>query len=206
MKNTPDQRGFTVIELMVATTVFAVLVLLTSMAVVQIGRQFYKGIITARAQNAARTLTDEISRNVQYTATPPRVRTSGNVIAICTAEVEYIIDRGQVQQGGVQRAMRYPACSSPLATLPSSGALPQNWPNAADPNHRGSEMLGENMRAWVGLSPLGTRSYTLDISVAHGDDDLLEDPAATSYSCRNVPSLSQYCGTAQLTVTVFKQL
>ncbi len=61
-----NQKGFTLVELMIATTVFSVILLGATTAVIQIGRMYYKGVIASRSQETARRVIDEISRAIQF--------------------------------------------------------------------------------------------------------------------------------------------
>lgn len=67
MTRSNNQRGFTIIELLIATTIFSIVLLVITGAVVQIGRLFYKGMTASRAQEVSRSVLDDISRAIQYT-------------------------------------------------------------------------------------------------------------------------------------------
>src|SRR5687768_12937296 len=62
----PKNSGFTIIELMIATVVFSTILLIITGGIVQIGKAYYKGVISARTQNTTRQLTDEVTRNLQF--------------------------------------------------------------------------------------------------------------------------------------------
>lgn len=58
--------GFTIIELMIATAVFSVVLLVIMTAIVQMGRLYYKANTMSRVQEATRSITDDITRAIQY--------------------------------------------------------------------------------------------------------------------------------------------
>jgi len=74
IKKHSDQRGFTLIELLIATTVFSVILLVAAATLIQVGRMYYKGVISSRTQGTARTAMDEISRELQFSG--------GNVVTL----------------------------------------------------------------------------------------------------------------------------
>ena len=59
------QKGFTVLELMIATTVFSVMLLLTTTGMIQIGKVYYKGLVTAKTQDTV--------RSISHLAPPPQL-------------------------------------------------------------------------------------------------------------------------------------
>lgn len=60
------QRGFTIIELLIATTVFSVVLLVVMSAIVQMGRLYYKSNTMSRTQEMTRSILDDVTRAIQY--------------------------------------------------------------------------------------------------------------------------------------------
>src|SRR5688572_1794031 len=60
------ERGFTILELLVATIVFSVVLLLVTAGIMQITRVYYKGVTETNTQNTARTIVDTISQAIQF--------------------------------------------------------------------------------------------------------------------------------------------
>ncbi len=60
------KRGFTIIELMIATAIFSVILLLCMAAIMQITRLYYRGVTQANTQEVARAILDEFSQAVQF--------------------------------------------------------------------------------------------------------------------------------------------
>src|SRR3990167_8074309 len=90
--------GFTVIELMIATAVFAVVLLLCSVALLQIGKTYYKGITSTQTQNVARALIDDISQAIQFSGA--QIKTTDPSLAantksfFCVGNVRYTYQLG----------------------------------------------------------------------------------------------------------------
>src|SRR3546814_319417 len=64
------QSGFTIIELMIATMVFSVLLLVAATTVDRFTKNFQKGLTETNTQNVARSVIDNISQTVQFEGTP----------------------------------------------------------------------------------------------------------------------------------------
>jgi len=71
MRNNRLQSGFTIIELMIATVVFSVVLLVILGSFIQVGRMYYKGVSLSNTQNAARSLTDSITNDLRFTSFVP---------------------------------------------------------------------------------------------------------------------------------------
>jgi prepilin-type N-terminal cleavage/methylation domain-containing protein len=67
------KRGFTVIELMISTIIFSLILLAASAAIVEVGKKYYRGITNSRTQAVARSVTEEIAQSLQYTGQSVRV-------------------------------------------------------------------------------------------------------------------------------------
>lgn len=65
-----DSNGFTIVELMIASALFALVLLITSLASVVIGKQYWRGIDSSTAQEVARNIVDQMSRQIQFSGGP----------------------------------------------------------------------------------------------------------------------------------------
>lgn len=196
-----NSKGFTIVELMIATTVFGVLMLIASAAVVSIGQQFYKGIVSARTQAVARGITEDVMRSIQFSASPVRVDSSGGgVQAYCIANRQYVL----------QENVALSSSSGPIF-LSRNNCEPAGWPVASVTDLTGevTEMMGENMRlAYFRLDPLDAeqQSWRLHLKVVYGEDDLLEDHDTADARCKSGILGAQFCSVSEMDVTVFKRL
>lgn len=159
-KNT--QKGFTIIELMIATSVFGIVLVIAASGIVTIGRMYYKGITSSRTQEATRSVIETISSTLQLSDASSTSTGGGfpGAQSICFGQDRYTyIINSQVTDPSVI-GLRYDVrpnlndCS-PLA----SG---------------GSELLRENTRLLdfrVSLVTPGT--YRINVKIAYGDNDLI---------------------------------
>src|SRR5688572_9314579 len=66
MKLSKASAGFTIIELMMATTVFTVVLMLCTLGLLEVGRSYYKGVTATRTQETARTVLEEVTEAIQF--------------------------------------------------------------------------------------------------------------------------------------------
>lgn len=57
------QRGFTLVELLIATTFFTFILLLITAGFIQVSRTYQSGVITKNAQNTARVVFEQLARD-----------------------------------------------------------------------------------------------------------------------------------------------
>lgn len=90
---TRNSEGFTLVELMIATSIFSVILLLLTFGLLGIGQNYYKGRNSVRTQDTARRIMDEISQAIQFSAEPP-----SPIITVGTPpnEVQYVLGRGNL--------------------------------------------------------------------------------------------------------------
>ena len=63
---TKSAKGFTIVELMVATSVFSAILLISLAGLIQIGRMYQKGVTSSQTQETARGVMDEITQAIQF--------------------------------------------------------------------------------------------------------------------------------------------
>lgn len=205
-----NNHGFTILELMIATTVFSFILLLCTAGIIQIGRTYYKGATLVRAQNVARDVMDNISQAIQFGGSDP-TPVNGNTVApdssgvFCVGANRYTYKINQEVSGSNHGLIvdNAPAlCTSQGAVLTSSS----------------QELLGENMRlSQLSITKTGN-DYDIIIKIAYGADDLIVDNASPIKHTANDVAFNsdqahckggvgdQFCSTAQLETTVHRRL
>ncbi len=192
IKYRKQEHGFTIIELMIATTVFSVVLLICSFAMLQIGRTYYKGITMARTQTTARSIIDEISQSIQFsggTVYPTVVPTTNNA---CIGRVFY----ERTAANGLNKYTLGSDCTNSVS-LPPSPPLPVN-------------MLGNNMRLgkFEVKNVAGAPSlWSVTIRVVYGDNDVLSNPTdLATTGCKDSGAGGQFCAISELSTIVQKKL
>src|SRR5665213_2550121 len=67
-----NRKAFTIIELMIATSVLSIILLLVTTMMISIGNLYYKGINQARVQDDVRTISDDLSSHLQLSDQAPQ--------------------------------------------------------------------------------------------------------------------------------------
>jgi prepilin-type N-terminal cleavage/methylation domain-containing protein len=212
-------RGFTIIELLVASSVFSVILIICLTGVVKMGKIFYKGANTARTQEAARTVIDEISQSIQFN--------KGAVKLIVSTTNPGAID--EVKSGNICVGQyRYNFITNHQLVNDSPG--PNQTINALRRDDQGEfcnpvtpstpmtnpiELLGPGMRLSrfevtpLDANPADAKIWKVDVWVTHGDEDLInryKDGSSIWHSNCNSGAGSEYCAASELSTTVHRRL
>lgn len=195
-----ESSGFTIVELLIAMTVFAILLVAVSAGLIQIGRSYYRSVITTRTQDTNRAIVTELSDALKFSGTglEPEVVTdisSGEVTAICIGSTRYTVNIGQqVTDGstdyGLYRDQMAGDVCEPL-----------------NPVTGGQELLGENMRLnELDVTAIDDSRYRITVWIAYGDDDVF-DPAVTNRAvCLGSRFTSGFCAISELSTVISKRI
>lgn len=171
MSTTGDDRaGFTIVELMIATVVFSLVMLICLTGMVQVSRAYYKGITHSRTQEAARNLMHEITEIIKLSGSTivvldtiqpgpeipkePMDLTEEGAGAFCAGNrvYVYVLDRKAVDDPDPnQKEIRNPfvstdgACSDSLSLGLADLGILENPIDFTAPE-RPRSLLGDNMR------------------------------------------------------------
>lgn len=106
--NHVKQKGFTLIELMLAMTFIAVLLIAIAMTTIQISNIYNKGITLREVNQAGRTITDDLQRSIGSTS-PFNVTPKKNDTDPDTATSHYVVrdNGGRLCVGGYTYAWNY---------------------------------------------------------------------------------------------------
>lgn len=223
----PDQQGFTILELLIASSVFSVILLLSAAVIVKIGQIYYRGIIAGRTQEVTRSVMDEMTRSLQFnggkvtTLTPLSGGPGGTKaygFCIDNRRYSYVIDRQLTDDTS-------PSLSQSPHVLvtddnPPGGCVTTNTPQAlwSAPLSGSRELLVDHMRLGTDPMPVlvGTKSYTVNLMVVYGDEELFATtktavipatvPVTYNYYCPSNNQGGQFCSISQLTTTIQKRV
>lgn len=215
------QGGFTIIELMLATAVFSLILLLATASLIQVSRMYYKGVTSANTQAAARGIIDDISRPLQFSGdTPltggPQTFGSLTVSSFClgTQRFSYVVDRqlkdapdyalNQSQHVLWRDTMTSSATCDPLDL---TDAAPSDGQSIVPSD--GVEMLTPNMRLSRDIRPtqIGTSGlWEVHAWVVYGDEDLLDRSDPARITCAGGVIGAQFCAVSELSTVVTRRL
>lgn len=192
-------KGFTIIELLIATVVFSVVLLVITSAVVQFGRLYYKGVIQSRTQETARSVMQEVTQSVQFSKDSPVHSPATGDGVLCIGDKRYTYRLGK-QLGAAAPSIPHVLVSDVNASCGSgySGMA------TADLSGGAREMLGERMQlVKLEVMAAGPGLWQITVHVAYGEDgDLLPDKSG----CQPVIFGGQFCAVSVLTTTVSQRL
>lgn len=221
MKNRHNDKskGFTIIELMVATTVFSVLLLVVTFGILQISRVYYRGITEANTQDTARRVSDIISQSIQFSG-GEIITTVGNPdpgvsYQFCLGNEQFSYTTGYQVSDNPNSSLFQTHHALVQRTLAgcSSGSTPQN---VRQESITGRELLDPRMRlAKLNVIQQSPGLYRVEVRVVYGDDDLLYSPSdpgnaagATrpDATCRASAEGTQFCAASELSTIVRKRV
>lgn len=203
-----NQKGFTLVELLIATTVFSVILMAAASTLIQIGRMYYKGVITAKTQNIARTVIDDVSRTIQFSNGSLMEAPAGDLdpkaYCVGTTRYTYIIGR-QVSDNPTSSQTRHALWQDSIS---DGGCDSQGLPNLQEavPSPGGRELLEEGMRLQAfNISSLEDNDvFSIAVKVIYGDDDLLNDPTNPT-ACKGSVVGGQWCAISDLSTVVYSR-
>lgn len=206
-----NQNGFTILELIIATTVFSVMLLLASAGIIQIGRIYYKGLITTRTQDTNRAVVDDISRSVQLTGNNTiSYSAPGPAQAVCIGTTRYtyrlnvILDDTNPHVLWVDKIIPGGGCSTPPLNQQVPSDHDSNSDNTASGRAIQKELLARNMRLETfNITQVGTTLMQVDARVIYGDTDLT---TGTPPECIAINLGGQFCAVSSLNSFVKKRL
>lgn len=70
IKKKDGQAGFTIVELLISMAVFASIMLIVVSVFLQVSRLYTKGVTVSRTQESARSLLDDLTREIQFSSSP----------------------------------------------------------------------------------------------------------------------------------------
>lgn len=220
-----QQSGFTIIELMIATSILSTILVMVTVMMVGIGSLFYKGVNQSRVQDTVRSTTEEVGRNLQLTNLSPITGSQAfpggiQVNAYCIGETGYSYVIGRKIGTSVQHVLWRNTQATPGTCLPAD--LTNANPDHINGGTNGTELITPNSRL-KNFSMNTTSPYTVTIGIAYGDDDLFCSPSVAG-SCTASSAMTnpadyqhgdlrckgkagdQFCSVSSLTTTVVQRL
>ena len=211
-----DVRGFTILEMLIAVTVFSTMLLLATSGIVHLGRIYYKGLITSKTQEVSRNIIAETSQTIQLVGNATRsadtdsgaINFDASTKAVCIGNVRFTYIDGplssRLRDGEaahvlwVDKLLPGSACYD----LDLTRSNPSDVSRGSDPSFPGREMMATNMRlrefSIIELSP---SVYTIKVDVTFGDLDLFAGPGIDD-SCVPINAGGRFCANSELQTIV----
>jgi len=203
-----QSSGFTVIELMIATMVFGVVLLLVTSAIMQFTRVYYKGITETKLQDINRNIVDSITQGIQFNGgnvtTTVASPTAGSSYAFCVGNLQYSYTTGYMLSDSPTAGQTYHGLVANTVAGCTGSTAPQNVRNATV---SGRELLAPNMRiSRLQVTNPSPNVYKVSVKIVYGDDTILNSPNTAAANCIGQRQGTQFCAVSDITTTVVKRV
>lgn len=222
------QNGFTIIELLIATVVFSIVLLIAAATLVQLGKLYYKGIITAKTQSVARSTMDSVTRSIQFSnggmisldasqfdsqGVPIQARCFGTTrfTYVIGAQVDGSVADGSFNDGKIRNALWQDtvasgSCNQEVPLIQFSDPY-ATYGEASAVNHNGRALLDNSMRlqSFNIQSLSGQDLYLVNVKVLFYADPSLLDDVANPTACKSSFLGGQWCAISDLTSVVYSR-
>ena len=211
-KQVNEAAGFTIIELMIATLVFSVVLLIVTTGVISLTNQYYKGITSSNTQSVARAVMDTIAQDIQFSDSLSVTKTptgspapASGYFCVGSHKYTYLLHQQlakdpssrtsvQTDKSLIQSSFSGNCAASGVSSFPASGVSQR-------------ELLTPGMRLANLVVQQGatSNSWKITVRIISGEDDLLTNLASPTAVC-NSGAGSQFCAVSELTTTVESRL
>ncbi len=203
-------RAFTIVELLIATVVFGLVLLIVTVAILQFTRVYYKGVTEANTQETARSIVDRIAQSIQFNGgvvmpTPPRA--AGAVAAFCVGNQQYtyVAGRQLTESAPVagQNQTWHALVVRDLADCTAGSPKPSMTTAATT----GQELLSPGMRlSKMKVEIVGGDLYKVSVRIVSGLKELVANDEAEDARCQTFQSGTQFCAVTDISTVVTKRV
>jgi prepilin-type N-terminal cleavage/methylation domain-containing protein len=224
-----NQKGFTILELMVALTVLATLLLIATVVLINLGALFSKGTHQAAVQNTTRNLIADVVGQIKLGPSAPQMLapadptadaskpdgyTSSGVGVVCIGNQRYTyMLNSQLDVDSSKHVLWRDSLTSAGGCQPVADFTTADNPTDSPAEHSaqpgsGSELMpGHTRLVRFLVRQLFEGTYSISITVAYGDGDLITyNPASGGTATCKGGSGDQFCATASLTGTATQRI
>ena len=218
LQNPRSRAGFTIVELMIATLIFSLVVILITVGVLSFTRAYYKGVNQSVTQNTTRLIIEDIAQAIQFSGgdIQPVLTPTNNSEGMCIGgNVRYSFVRhkqlmdttalGPNQTRHVLMRDKGASCAGGAALDVENNSQTSACINGGNC----TELLDPRMRlAKLSVDPVAgtTDMFRVTIRVVYGDDDLLVNPTGDNAHCDVGLKGTEYCAQSELTTIIKKRI
>lgn len=196
-----NQRGFTLIELMIALAFVAFILIFATTAVIQVMQTYNKGLAIKQINQAGRTTLEDVTRYLRTADPGAVVTTAMGSNRLCLGGVSYVWNLYNTPSGS---ANKY-SDGTPLTFTRVSDAASAMCNNAsgsypAVPKTSATDILGSNV--WVMAVTMNAPSVSVPLADISIKLAVANDPAISGGNCAKGGTLGQFCATSNFSTTV----
>jgi prepilin-type N-terminal cleavage/methylation domain-containing protein len=205
-KNLLSQSGFTVLELMVATTIFAIVLLVLTVGVLSFSRDYFSSVTRSNTQTVGRNIIDDITRTIQFSSAGLTENDTGNTHAWCFDNVQYLAAAGYEVGASFDATTHKSKYGLIKRVSAGCGGVDITSATYAFNSATDKELLSKNMRiSLLSIAKPGD-VYNIQVRIAYGDDDVFASIAdMTKLACKSQAG-SQFCAVSDLSTTVQQRI
>jgi len=210
------RSGFTILEVLISTMIFTVVLLICIQAITRIGQLYYKGVTSSQIQELTRSLSEEFSSQIQFgSSIPYPYPISGGdptiPLIFCVGDNSYraIMNR-KLGDSGVNTVLKRKAYSGACS-------FSSTWfDDATELGVRNMRILKlQIIELQIIGSTINSGVWSVNIRLALGDSDIFDYPVTGSTDapevygsaiCRSGISGSQFCATSELSSTLLRRV
>jgi prepilin-type N-terminal cleavage/methylation domain-containing protein len=215
-----SDKGFTIVELLIATLIFSVVLVVLTTSFISISNNFYKGVTAANVQNTARNVANDIVQAIQNNSGPITSGVPNNgSLDYCIGGVRYSyllgyeLKKGLSMANDITNQSPYGLVTDAASTYCDNNSPALDLKAASVPPVR--ELLTENTRLLsFTINPIGSCDgansnlclYSVNVVVIYGDNDLLTAAPYDANTICQSGSGSQSCAWTQLSTFAYKRV
>lgn len=210
--------GFTIVEFMIATSVFGVILMGVTAAILYMGQTYQRSLYASNTQAATVNLVDTISQAIKFSSSQVDSGSSGQTYTYCVGNRQFLYVRGRQLTDQTTPMSTQNAVMTRLNNNCQVESIVSGTPSGSP-----KELLGKGMRLlYLDVTSNSPGLYTVTARVAYGDDDVLCNPTVPG-SCDPASTLSlaqmwsrdvickpgagsQFCSVSELSNTVYRRL
>lgn len=210
--NNQNQKGFTLIELMIATAVFSLIMLIVTVSVIYISNIYVRGNIESNTQDAARSVITTVARDIEFNKSGSVIINQnannwyyciGNDLYVFNLDKEISNLTGPEYSPHALLVFNNTPCPSPVTAPCFINALSSDslTVSCGGGSYKATELLGNSMRlGQFNVVPCGTLctqgSYIITVTVAYGDDTAPGDYGSLHSTPADRSLVDNYNGTS----------
>ncbi len=194
MKN---NKGFTIVELIIATSVFSTILIVIMFSFMYISHAYIKGSVNSLTQETARNVLKEISQQIELSNSSPNQSSSGDDVIICVGNTQYhaYLNSEIGNPNGNGKALIEGTCPTGSNTL-------------------NKELLSNKMRVGnisVSKSGVSGNLWHISLLIGYGDDASLhpvkdQNNNTYTYTCDTSVFTGTYCSVVTLSTDVQQKI
>ncbi len=201
-----SQTGFTIVELSIASSAFAVLLLVGLVAFVQTGRSYYKGVTISQTRTISTNILNEISGNIRLSSSVSGLNTAtANRYYYCIGTHRYTFQLfNMVDTSNHDNSTKFGLLED---TLPGSGGCGNPFDAPVVPLSNPTELLANQMRLLsfsITLIAGHANLYDLSLKVADGVDNSLTATDSPDAQCKTGGGGTQFCAITNLNTVIYE--